>query len=300
MHRFRELDVRDFRVLLAVEAGMERHEFVPLETVIAYTNIPREEALYRIQRVYKRLLLRTISSPYRGYSLNYKGYDYLALNAFVKADIIDAIGSSLGVGKESDIYETLSPKGEKLAVKLQRLGRTSFRQTRRLRGYTRGKAHWLIRSRLAAEKEYKALKKLSACGVQVPKPIAQNRHAILMGKIEGAELAELKSIPYPRKTLLKILEEVKKAYWEAHIIHADLSEYNILMDTAGTIQIIDWPQHVTREHPNAQEFLKRDLDNIIGHFRQKFKVTLTTEESLHLLKVDKGLNYEKQKAHSRS
>ena len=289
MRRFKELDVRDFRVLLAVEAGMEQHEFVPLETVISYTNIPREEALYRIRRVYKHHLLRTTASPYRGYSLNYKGYDYLALNAFVKADIIEAIGSSLGVGKEADIYEALSPKGEKLAAKFQRLGRTSFRQTKRVRGYARGKAHWLVRSRLAAEKEYKALKKLHSCEVQVPKPIAQNRHAILMGSIEGAELAELKRIPHPRKTLLNILEEVRKAYWEAHIIHADLSEYNILIDAERTIQIIDWPQHITREHPNAQELLRRDLDHLIRHFRQKFKVKLTAEESLHLLNLDKGL-----------
>jgi RIO kinase 2 len=280
MLEFKELDVRDFRVLLAVEAGMERHEFVPQETVVAYTNIPRQEALYRIQRIYKRFLLRTTASPYRGYALNYRGYDYLALNAFVKADQIHSIGSSIGVGKESDIYEALSPNGETLAVKFHRLGRTSFRQTSRLRSYAQGKAHWIIRSRLAAEKEYMALEKLYACKVQVPKPIAQNRHAILMGNINGVELAELNTLPQPRKMLLKILAEVKKAYQLAQIIHADLSEYNIIIDTAGSIKIIDWPQYIKIKHPNAEEILKRDLKNLIEYFRRRFKVKISMNYAL--------------------
>lgn len=283
MHKFRELAVRDFRVLLAVEAGMARHEFVPLETVISYTNIPRDEALFRIQRINKYGLLRTSSIPYRGHALNYRGYDYLALNAYVKANQVNAIGASLGVGKESDVYEALSPTGDKLAVKFQRLGRISFRQTRRLRGYTQSKSHWLIRSRLAAEKEYKALQKLYSCGVKVPKPVAQNRHSILMGNIDGIELAKLKSLHHPKETLLLIMKEVKKAYREAQIIHTDLSEYNILLDTEGEIKIIDWPQHVTVEHPNAKELLKRDITNIIACFQQKFEVKFTKDIASRLL-----------------
>jgi len=286
MHRFKELESRDFRILLAIEAGMDKHEFVPLETAVTYSNLPRDEALYRIRRVDKLSLLRRITSPYSGYSLNYMGYDFLALNAFVKSDKILAIGNSLGLGKEADVYDALTPRRKKAAIKFQRLGRISFRQTRRVRGYTRRRTLWLFRSRLAAEKEFEALTKLFAKKISVPNPIAQNRHVVLMGKIEGVELGRYKILPKPKNTLFRILDNVRKAYKEARIIHADLSKYNILLESKGSIQIIDWSQHITINHPNAETLLKRDVRNIIGHFQREFKTDLLLKDALKFIKND--------------
>jgi RIO kinase 2 len=218
--------------------------------------------------------------PYVGYTLNYAGYDCLAINALVKAEVLEAFGKPLGVGKEADVYDALDPKGERIAVKFHRLGRISFRQTMRKRGYTTEHTGWLFQSRLAAEKEFQALKLVFPHGIAVPKPISQNRHVLVMGMIEGAELAEYKEIPKPKKVLKEILLNIRKAYLKAGVIHADLSEYNVILKPNMHILIIDWPQYVTKEHPNAQQLLTRDIKNILRFFRRKHMLKTKLEETL--------------------
>ena len=114
-------------------------------------------------------------------------------------------------------------------MKFHRLGRISFRQTRRKRGYIREHSSWLFQSHLAAEKEFQAMQLVYKNGVSVPEPISQNRHVIAMGMIEGGELSKYKEIGQPEKILKEILRNVRRAYLKAHVIHADLSEYNIIL-----------------------------------------------------------------------
>lgn len=285
MERFRELEAEDFRVLLAVETGMKTYGYVPFNRIVTISNLPKDEAVYRIQRIHKLRLVRRITVPYEGYSLNYMGYDFLALNVFVKAGFLSAVGSCLGLGKEADVYEALTPRNEEVAIKFHRLGRISFRQTVKFRSYTEPKTFWIFRSKAAAEKEYEALKRLHSCGVSVPKPVAQNRHAVLMGKIIGVRLNELKSIQNPKKVFLGILGNIQKAYKRAGIIHADLSEYNVLLAKDEEIQIIDWPQYVVLSHPQADEFLRRDINNLAKYFWRKFKLKISVENSLNIVKA---------------
>ena len=208
------------------------------------------------------------------------GYDCLAINALVKSGVLEAFGKPLGVGKEADVYDALNPKGERIAVKFHRLGRISFRQTMRKRGYTTEHASWLFQSRLAAEKEFQALKLVFPHGVAVPEPISQNRHVVAMGMIEGAELAEWKEISKPEKVLKEILRNVRKAYLKVGVIHADLSEYNVILKPDMHILIIDWPQYVTMTHPNAKQFLTRDIKNILQYFKRKYMLKVKLKEAL--------------------
>jgi RIO kinase 2 len=216
-----------------------------------------------------------------GYTLNYVGYDCLAINALVKANIIESLGKSLGVGKEADVYDALSPDAKRVAIKFHRLGRISFRQTRRKRGYslTREHATWLFQSHLAAEKEFMAMQLVYKNGVSVPEPISQNRHVIAMGMIEGDQLSKYKQIAEPQKILREILRNVRKTYTKAHVIHGDLSEYNIILKPDGHILIIDWPQYVTTDQVNAGELLERDLKNVLSFFRRRFKVKVDSAEA---------------------
>ena len=64
---------------------------------------------------------------YDGYRLTYLGYDFLALRTMMKRGNVVSVGRKIGVGKESDIYIVQNEEGEELALKLQRLGRISFR-----------------------------------------------------------------------------------------------------------------------------------------------------------------------------
>lgn len=280
MKTFRELGVEDFRVLLAVEAGMADHEFVPLETIVTYSNLKEDLALRSITNLNLRGLLQRRKGAFTGYRLNYPGYDFLALNAFVKAGRLEAVGGMLGVGKEADIYEALTPEKGRVALKFHRLGRTSFRQTRRARGYTHDKGIWLFQAREAAKREYEALMKLFQHSVSVPQPLAQNRHAVLMGLIEGGELAQCRELPHPIRFLQEIMKNLKAAYLEAGLIHGDLSEFNLILQPDGKLLIIDWPQSVKSNHSEGERLLRRDVGNILRFFKRRFGVTLREAEAL--------------------
>ncbi|MGB9960026.1 MAG: serine/threonine-protein kinase RIO2 [Candidatus Bathyarchaeales archaeon] len=277
---FKSLEKEDLRLLQIIEAAMEKHEFVPKDVIVKFSKLSEEKADFRLGKLHKLRLIRQTKEPYLGYTLNYAGYDCLAINAFVKAGVVEAFGKPLGVGKEADVYDALTPKNERIAIKFHRLGRISFRQTVRKRGYITERASWLLQSRKAAEKEFEALKLVFPKGVAVPKPISQNRHAIAIGAIEGAELAEWREIPNPKKVLGEILRNIRKAYLKAGVVHADLSEYNIILKPDMHILIIDWPQYVTREHPNAQQLLKRDVENILNFFKRKRLLEIKTNEAL--------------------
>ncbi len=276
---FRNLESEDFRILHIIEAAMSKREFVPIEQIQKYAKLPMERIEFTLSKLNKLGLIYRIKGAYVGYTLNYAGYDCLAINNLVKAGVIDSFGQSLGVGKEADVYDALSPYGKRIAVKFHRLGIISFRQTRRKRGYTREHSSWLFQSHVSAEKEFQAMQLAYKNGVSVPEPISQNRHVIAMGMIEGAELSKYKEIQKPEKILKEILRNVRKAYLKAHIIHGDLSEYNIILKPDGHILIIDWPQYVMTDHANAEELLERDLKNVLTFFNRKFNVKVAIEEA---------------------
>ncbi len=276
---FHKLESEDFRILQVIEAAMSKRKFVPREQMAKYTKLPLDRIDFTLSRLHKFGLIYRMQGPYVGYTLNYAGYDCLAINAFVKAGVIDAFGQSLGVGKEADVYDALNSKGVRIAVKFHRLGRISFRQTRRKRGYIKEHAGWLFQSRLAAEKEFQALKLVHQHGVAVPEPISQNRHVIVMGMIDGAELGKWSEISKPQRVLKEVLRNVRKAYLKAHVIHADLSEYNIILKPDMHILIIDWPQYVMTDHPNAKQLLLRDVRNVLNFFSRRFRVEVKVKDA---------------------
>jgi RIO kinase 2 len=286
---FRELKNEDFRVLQAIETGMSEHEFVPKEQIAKFTKFDlARDTDFRINRLSKLGLIYQMRGAYIGYTINYAGYDCLAINSLVKADVVQAFGKPLGVGKESDVYDALNNEGKRIAVKFHRLGRISFRQVVRMRSYsTQRSAGWLYKSRLAAEKEYEALQLLFPHRIAVPRPISHNRHVVVMGIIEGGELVEYRDISQPEKVLAQILRNVRKAYVNVGVIHGDLSEYNVILKPNRHILIIDWPQYVTKEHPNAKEILTRDVQNILQYFKRKQKLEINLEDALEYVTGEK-------------
>ncbi len=287
----KRLEQEDIRILNAIERGMAFHEIVPVERIIKLSGLNTEEVLKRLSKLHKLELIWRSTRPYIGYVLRITGYDCLALNALSKAGIIEAIGRKLGVGKEADVYDALSPAGSRLAVKFHRLGRTSFRQTRRYRVFVGDRRHisWLYQSRLAAEREYEALNLVYREGVHVPRPIGQNRHVVVTSFIEGFPLNEFKELPDPEALLFSIIDDVKIAYSKAGVIHCDLSEYNVIVNVINSNQsyvIIDWPQWISNIHPNADLLLKRDLRNILSFFKRRFNIRLDLKEIYNYVKSE--------------
>ncbi|MEM0344379.1 MAG: serine/threonine-protein kinase RIO2 [Thermofilaceae archaeon] len=284
LEALRQLDQRDLRVLNAVERGMAKFQYVPLEEISRFTGLDLDETLIVTKKLNALGLLRRWIGSYTGYVLTTRGYDCLALDALAKRGTLKSISASpIGRGKEADVYQGITTAGRPVAVKFHRVGRTSFRGTRRYRTYVGDRHHisWLYQSRLAAKNEFEALKILYEAGVSVPEPIDWNRHIVVCEYIEGVELSEVPPLPDPKKFLEELLSQIEKAY-SAGIIHADLSEYNIIVSHRGPV-IFDWPQWVSRNHPSAHYYLRRDLENLLKFFKRKYDISYNLEEFLQKL-----------------
>ncbi|SDR19363.1 serine/threonine-protein kinase RIO2 [Natronobacterium texcoconense] len=263
-----ELEEEDFYLLSGVEQGMRFSEWVQREKLPKFADLTEEEIDYRLERCLKRGLVEKKTIQYEGYTLQFEGYDALALRTLVQRDTISEFGSPLGVGKESDVYEVRSYKP--LALKYHREGYTNFREVHKERDYTADREHvsWMYTARKAAEREHDILEELYP-DVSIPRPIGQNRHAIIMEKMDGVELSRAKLEDEQVLGVLDLLvSELAQAY-EIGYVHADMSEYNVFVGEDG-VTIFDWPQAVPTDHENASEFLRRDLRNLIGYFRRKY------------------------------
>ena len=278
-----DLDKEDIRILMAIELGMKRSEYVTLNNIKFYARYPMEETLYRLKKVHKSdLIVRDSSSYETGYTLNSIGYDILALHSLVERGIISQLGPLIGKGKESDVYGCMDDNENVLALKVYRMGRTSFKNIKNLRDLigNRGHISWLYVNRLAAKKEFEALEKIYKLKLDTPRPIAYNRHMIVMNYLRGKELVYFKEINKPKKIFNKILKQMKKIFQKAQLVHGDLGEFNIVLDEKGNILIIDWMQSIPSNHPNAKSILERDITNICNYFEKKFNIISDIEAIL--------------------
>ncbi|HEX3001718.1 MAG TPA: RIO1 family regulatory kinase/ATPase [Methanoregula sp.] len=273
--QIRNLNKYEKSILLALERGMKRYSWVPLEHLKMATKLSESEVNYRLSRLIAWGMVRFNPVPYDGYALVFGGYDTLALASLTQKGTISALGSQIGVGKESVVYDALGLGP--VAIKFHRIGMRSFSSARLNREYMEeGHCPWLVASKRSAEREYLALKTLHP-KVNVPLPIAQNRHAVVMSLIEGGILNR-SPLESPIETLDEILENIRIAYM-AGVIHSDLSEYNILVEN-GKCVFIDWPQWIGTDHPNAEAIVGRDVDNILAYFKRKYKIRRDREVAL--------------------
>ncbi|MDD2670665.1 PA4780 family RIO1-like protein kinase, partial [Zoogloea sp.] len=130
--------------------------------------------------------------------------------------------------------------------------------------------------------EVDALRRLAAAGVRVPTPYNFHEGVLLMELVADAD-----GEPAPRLNDLSLTEEEAIKYHAmlirqvvymlcAGIVHGDLSEYNVLVDSNGPV-IIDLPQAVdAAANNNAQRMLERDVDNLADYFGQFAPALLQT------------------------
>ena len=119
--------------------------------------------------------------------------------------------------------------------------------------------------------EWDALCRLHDAGADVPEPLASSDDAILMelvGDGEGAapKLKHVELEPeLARATLERLLRNVE-IFLDCHLVHGDLSAYNVLWH-AGKPWIIDVPQALNlHTHHGGYEYLRRDLANLERYF----------------------------------
>ncbi|TFF92509.1 serine protein kinase RIO [Candidatus Thorarchaeota archaeon] len=196
---------------------------------------------------------------------------------------IDAVHGAISTGKEANVYRGEDLDGNPVAVKVYRMttaesdymleyivGDPRFKRVRR-------SPRTLIP--LWALKEYKNLQRYHEAGVSVPKPIDIERNVLIMefiGDKDSALPAPLLKdviLESPADVFNDIIEMIEIGYNDAGLVHADLSEFNILW--YGEPVFIDVSQAVLTAHDYAKKYLFRDIQNMTRFFT---KMDVETED----------------------
>jgi RIO kinase 2 len=268
----KKLENIEYRVLKVFVSSIKHHEIINNHNILSYSKLHKDRVEYALESLLK---LKLITKTEKGFKLLTGGLDVYALKILVDSGIILGIGNSLGIGKESDVVEAVSEIDQKRAVKFFRIGRISFTDTKRKRSLEKNKNvnNWLLINIEAAKREYDFLVKLKSTKMNIATPYFRSMHSIVMNRINGLPLIEIRNLENPREIFYKVFKQIKIAYKE-NIINGDVSEYNILLDENNDTFIIDWPQAVTLEHPNAEYLIRRDIHNVIRYFTRKYDLNI--------------------------
>ncbi|XDV27217.1 hypothetical protein PO909_030787 [Leuciscus waleckii] len=213
--------------------------------------------------------------------------------------VISEINGCISTGKEANVYHATTVKGESRAIKIYKTSILLFKdrdkyvsgEFRFRHGYCKGNPRKMVRT--WAEKEMRNLIRLQTAQILSPEPIMLRSHVLVMSFIgrddmpapllKNAVLSESKA----RELYLQIIQDMRIMYNEAHLVHADLSEFNILYHN-GDAYIIDVSQSVEHDHPHALEFLRKDCSNV-NDFFQKHNVAVMTVRELFEFVTDPSI-----------
>ena len=200
------------------------------------------------------------------------------------------IGDIHGVvkaGKEARIYWGKAPDGKELAIKIYLTISAEFKKGKMI--YIEGDPRFKnikhdTRSIVSAWafKEYKNLQLAIRAGVKVPKPITVKNNVLIMQFIgkDGVTAPVLKEEPpkNPAEVYEQLLEFICLLYQKAKLVHGDISEYNVMIWRNRPV-LFDVAQAVPLEHPMADSFLRRDLNNLYRYFLKQGVAVLSEEEA---------------------
>ena len=221
-----------------------------------------------------------------------------SLKAFYQEDLITDVLSLVKGGKEANVYRCRAHESTGtsfLAVKvyrprmfrnlrndkLYREGRTllsdngrpvkerdkrAFRALNKKTSYGQQLAHtsWLMY-------EFNALRTLHAMDADIPRPYSTLENAILMQYVgdEHMPAPPLHTVTLPVREAEALFERSLQnieLMLQQGMIHADLSEYNILY-WESVITLIDFPQVIEiASNRNAEKILKRDISRVCQYF----------------------------------
>jgi len=195
--------------------------------------------------------------------------------------VIDGLESPIEIGKEANIFTAITPDKKKVIVKIYRLEGCNFNK---MYDYIKQDARYTNLKKQRREiifswvqREYRNLMKAREAGVSVPTPMVYRNNVLVMEYIGDEIIAQQLKNSIPKNIegfLKKLVTELKKLYNGAGLVHADLSEFNIL-NYKETPVLIDFSQSTMKKSNNSDELLKRDIKNIIRFFK---KIGLKTDK----------------------
>ncbi|CAF0989921.1 unnamed protein product [Didymodactylos carnosus] len=215
----------------------------------------------------------------------------MILFKFIQRGELREINGCISTGKEANVYYATRDGKNDCAIKIYKTSILVFKdrdkyvtgEYRFRHGYSRHNPRKMVR--LWAEKEYRNLIRLHQNGIPCPKAIDLKEHVLLMEFIgeNGWPAPLLKEITNLEETqayklYIDLIGYMRIMYDKCKLVHADLSEFNILYHLQKLF-IIDVSQSVEQSHPNALEFLRKDCHNVNDYFQKKLAIkTLTTKE----------------------
>ncbi|MFB6158806.1 MAG: serine protein kinase RIO [Candidatus Nanohalobium sp.] len=197
----------------------------------------------------------------------------MALLKLKDRNVIEKMYGIIESGKESVVFLADTSEGERVIVKIYMNQAGGFRDMYQyLRGDNRFRGVKKDRKSVIEEwckKEFKNLKKASKV-LECPEAIAFHENILVMEFIgeEFSPYPKLKdvNIENPESGFQRVLDDVKRLWQREELVHGDLSEYNILLDSEGELYFIDFSQGVHRSHPEAEKLLRRDVENVAKFF----------------------------------
>ncbi|CAO1441244.1 unnamed protein product [Diamesa hyperborea] len=203
--------------------------------------------------------------------------------------MIAEINGCISTGKEANVYHCTNKFEEDYAIKIYKTSILTFKdrdkyvsgEYRFRHGYCKSNPRKMVRT--WAEKEMRNLCRMYKFGLPVPNPILLKSHVLVMTFIgtDGFPAPKLKDVDFSQSKARELYRDCVVLMWKLYnlvkLVHADLSEFNILYHE-GTVVIIDVSQSVEQEHPQAFEFLRKDCLNISEFFRKKGVSTMTVKE----------------------
>ncbi len=195
----------------------------------------------------------------------------LVLHDMIKDKIISYVNGVVRAGKESVVFWAVSPDKRDIALKVYLTSTSSFKKrSAYIIGdprFSRVKKNTRSLVYLWAKKEYRNLMHSIKSEIPVVKPLTVKKNVLAMefiGKngIPTKTLIESKTNEKDYRSAISLIEQL---YHRANLIHCDLSEYNIFKTKKGLI-LFDLGSAIDLRHPNAQELLKRDINNITKFF----------------------------------
>ncbi|XP_033010929.1 serine/threonine-protein kinase RIO3 [Lacerta agilis] len=231
----------------------------------------------------------------------------LLLYKMVNSGMLETITGCISTGKESVVFhayggslgEDASPIPSECAIKVFKTTLNEFKNRDK---YIKDDYRFRDRFsklnprkiiRMWAEKEMHNLKRMQAAGIPCPEVVTLKKHVLVMSfigqdQVPAPKLKEVKlSSEDMKKAYYQVLHMMQQLYKECSLVHADLSEYNMLWQ-GGKVWLIDVSQSVEPTHPHGLQFLFRDCRNV-SQFFQKNGVSETLGER-ELFNAVSGLN----------
>jgi len=238
-----------------------------------------DDKIKRIERDIDELRVRDKEAD--DFKVRDEVFDELTLKALYRlasTGLIQALGGPISTGKEANVFHAIGPGGRELAIKIYRIRTSDFKA---MHDYIQGDYRFANVRKTKKDvvfawtkKEFRNLTRARKARVRVPEPLKYRENVLVMQFIgrDGVACPLLKHAVENLENVKEVydatIEFMKRLYQDAHLVHADLSEYNILVDDQAEPVFIDMGQSVLVQHPRAQEFLQRDVGNVVKFFNE--------------------------------